>query len=581
MDNASETLSCPSFATAPDRHQLYLTEAHRDNLAMIKAWTKFDRGLLVLSGPSRIGKTVQALEFMALSSGSMKIGRVSLDRQGIDLSQEVPKAFGISSAEPLSDLARLLEKCRAAYKKCVLIVDNAHLISEASKAFLEEFTAASGLQQPLYVLLVGRGEAAALLDPPVNEELRRRIGGHLRMQPFAQAETAQYIAHRFRVRKCQCHGGHQPFDAGGLWLIHMASGGYPGHIDRLVQHCLARERAAPGGILDETAVHTFLAELAQAGTLPQPLPDLPAGGYKDEPLPEEEPTAPLSFQGAETEAVPEYSPSLQMDDPPARQWLKPAVAGAVVIGLVAVTGYVMTAGDGPEAPLPDTQSAAVQEPVPNVVPQPVAEPEPQPVIEPDPQPVIVPEPQLAQLETRVEDAAPDPQDLLSQALAIGADDPQAAIALYTRAALWGSDRAAYYLGQLHETGIGVDADPNTARAWYRQAPQIAGAVARLRDLETALLVTAATDPAAPIPERQTVLGTGQAELYWRSASGPGPARYRVEFIETGTEDVQALETDLTAALIRQPVSRWRVVALRGDGTPGPASDWAVTDAGAP
>ncbi len=64
---------------------------------MIKAWTKFDRGLLVLSGPARIGKTVLTSEFIAQSSGDLKIGRVTLDRPGMDLSQETPKAFGISS----------------------------------------------------------------------------------------------------------------------------------------------------------------------------------------------------------------------------------------------------------------------------------------------------------------------------------------------------------------------------------------------------------------------------------------------------------------------------------------------------
>ncbi len=570
MDNAFDTLSCPSFAAAPGRHQLYLTEAHHDHLAMIKAWSRFDRGLLVLSGPSQIGKTILASEFMALSSGSMKIGRVTLDRPGMDLSQETPKAFGISAPDPLNELARLLEKCRATYRKCVLIVDNAHLLSEASKAFLEEFTAASGLPQPLYVLLVGRGEAAALLDPPVNEELRRRIGGHLRMHPFTQAETAEYIAHRFRVRKCPCHGGRQPFDAGGLWLIHVASGGYPGHSDRLVQHCLSKERMAPGGKLDEVFVHACLADMAKAGSLPHPLPDLPAEGYKDEPIPVDDPAAPLSFPNPYLGTAPADHPSLQMDEPPARRWLTPALAGAAVIGLVAVTGYVLTPGHGPEAQFPETPPVIAQAPPPEVVPQPVVT---EPVAEPDP-------PQ-AQLETQVEESAPDPQILLTQALEADIVDPEAALALYKRAALWGNERAAYYLGQLYETGIGVDVDLNSARAWYRKAPEISGAVARLRELEVAADGPVTADLAAPIPERQTTLTSGQSELYWRGPAGPNPARYRVEFIADGTEQLEQIDTDLTAALIQQPVSRWRVLTLSPDGTPGPASDWAIAAATAP
>lgn len=87
--------------------------------------------------------------------------------------------------------------------------------------------------------------------------------------------------------------------------------------------------------------------------------------------------------------------------------------------------------------------------------------------------------------TEVEENAPDAQILLTQALEADIVDQAAALALYKRAALWGNERAAYYLGQLYETGIGVEADPNSARAWYRKAPDISGAVARLRELDVA------------------------------------------------------------------------------------------------
>lgn len=567
MDNAFDTLSCPCFASAPGRHQLYLTEAHRDHLAMIKAWTKFDRGLLVLSGPARIGKTVLTSEFIAQSSGDMKIGRVTLDRPGMDLSQEAPKAFGISSPDPLTELTRLLEKGRSTYRKCVLIVDNAHLLSEPSKEFLEEITAASGLPQPLYVLLVGRGEAAALLDPPIHEELRRRIGGHLRMQPLTQAETAAYITHRFRVRKCPCHGGRQPFDAGGLWLIHEASGGNPGQIDRLVRHCLSRERMAPGGRMDEVYVHACLSDLAQAGTLPHPLPDLPAGGYRDEAASIEEPAAPPSFPEPYVGTAPAGHVPLLLEEPPARRWQTPALAGAAVIGLVAIGGYVLTPDRAPVDQAAETPAVAVQAPE-------AATPAPAPIA---PEPVAEPAPRQAAIVTEVEENAPDAQILLTQALEADIVDQAAALALYKRAALWGNERAAYYLGQLYETGIGVEADPNSARAWYRKAPDISGAVARLRELDVAD-PSPAEVPGMPTPNRQTILTAGQSELYWSAPDGPDPVQYRVEFNVEGSEQIEQIDTDLTAALIEQPVARWRVAALRADGTPGPASDWAVPTA---
>ncbi len=103
-------------------------------------------------------------------------------------------------------------------------------------------------------------------------------GGICGCSPDA-GRDADYIAHRFRIGNAPVTGGRQPFDAGGLWLIHEASGGNPGQIVRLVRHCLSRERMAPGGRMDEVFVHACLSDLAQAGTCPTRLPDLLQAGY--------------------------------------------------------------------------------------------------------------------------------------------------------------------------------------------------------------------------------------------------------------------------------------------------------------
>lgn len=562
MDDAADTLSCASFASGPGRQPLFLTEARHDTLAMIRAWSKFDRALLILSGPAQSGKTVLASEFASIAPRSTEVGWVTLDRPGADLAKEVPKAFGLDSADPGEQFARFLAACRRAHKKCLLIVDNAHLISERSTKFLEEVTAPPGGSQTVYVLLVWRGETTALLDAPIHDALRSRLGGHLRLQPFAPAETAQYIAHRFRARICSCHQGRQPFDAGGLRLIHEASGGYPGHIDLLVQHCLARSRAFTARRPDKVFVHSCLAELAEAGRLPYPLPALPEDDEEPEILPLDAPTtrAPDPDTGPGKLAA-EDRWSFQMDDPPARGWLKPGIAALTVAGLAAFGGYVLLSPGGPEDRLAATQPVATEQMAPVAAPQQPGAPGTAEV----------------RLETQVEERAPDPRVLLMQALEVAASDPEAAIPFYTRAALWGSERAAYFLGQLHETGIGVEADLNLARAWYLKSPQIAGAAARVRELTADPVLPAAEALATPVPERQVVLGSGETELHWR---GPA-AGYRIEFFAAGAPRAQEVETSLPAAVIPQPVSRWRVMSLRPDGTPGPASAWAVVEPGQP
>ncbi len=64
------------------------------------------------------------------------------------------------------------------------------------------------------------------------------------------------------------------------------------------------------------------------------------------------------------------------------------------------------------------------------------------------------------------------------------------------------------------------------------------------------------------PNRQTILTAGQSELVLVRTEGPDPVQYRVEFNVEGSEQIEQIDTDLTAALIEQPVARWRVAALR-------------------
>jgi hypothetical protein len=171
------------------------------------------------------------------------------------------------------------------------------------------------------------------------------------------------------------------------------------------------------------------------------------------------------------------------------------------------------------------------------------------------------------------DSPPAPERLLAEALTLGSADPARAARLYARAALWGNGRAAYYLGQLYETGVGVDADPIRARAWYRAAGDTGGAAARLADLSAPPLADP-TAETAPVPVLQMLFDTGQTELHWDSPPDAAQQRFRVEVVPAGSDRIHRIDTSLTAALVSFPVRQWRVMALQGDGTTGPASGWS-------
>lgn len=166
--------------------------------------------------------------------------------------------------------------------------------------------------------------------------------------------------------------------------------------------------------------------------------------------------------------------------------------------------------------------------------------------------------------------------LLAEGLALGGSDPERAAQLYARAALWGNGRAAYYLGQLYETGVGVDPDPDRARAWYKAATGIDAAADRLAQMGASL--SQAEPASAPVPVLQRLIVTGRTELHWQGP--PSAGQFRVEYIPAGGDgQVQHMDTALSAVLVPQPVAAWRVMAVHENGTTGAASAWSQLDPG--
>ena len=148
---------------------------------------------------------------------------------------------------------------------------------------------------------------------------------------------------------------------------------------------------------------------------------------------------------------------------------------------------------------------------------------------------------------------------------VGAEDPEAAITAYARAALRGHERSARYLGQIYELGEGVEATPRLARAWYDFAE---GGAAPSASPEVASRTGAPFD--APVTMFSARTPDGAVELVW--SGGGGGAGYTVEFARDPLgEPVPSLVTTISAALVTVPedVAFWRVVARGG----GPEGGW--------
>lgn len=173
-----------------------------------------------------------------------------------------------------------------------------------------------------------------------------------------------------------------------------------------------------------------------------------------------------------------------------------------------------------------------------------------------PPPVALPDPvEIVPLDD------PSGAELLDSALVSGAADPGQAAIDYARAALRGEARAAYYLGQLFETGDGVNRDISLARAWYAVAAEdVRSARRRMADLPEA---DQGIVLSAPVPLLGGPLETGGAEFVWVSGKGADASHYIVELATSDLSKVRRLPAETLSASragLIGDATRWRVIA---------------------
>jgi hypothetical protein len=189
------------------------------------------------------------------------------------------------------------------------------------------------------------------------------------------------------------------------------------------------------------------------------------------------------------------------------------------------------------------------------------------------------QPQSRSLDAVVPLDDPDGSKLLDDALTAESIDPMAAAIAFARAGLRGQPLAAYYLGQLFETGNGVARDRALARAWYLEAQEdVRSARRRLEDLAPP---EQGIGLAPPLPLLGgPVTGSG-SEFVWTSGDGADPSLYLVEIAEASDKPPIRLGSTTLSALRHVDIGEariWRVVAVKPEMGAYSLSDWHLMGA---
>ncbi|WP_424984921.1 AAA family ATPase [Microbulbifer sp. S227A] len=319
-------------------------------------------------------------------------------------------------------------------------------------------------------------------------------------------------------------------------------------------------------------------EVAEPQEAPAPEPEPDAARREPEPTPDALAGANVAAALREDPAPPEYQPFrlLHLGVRILDDGFNVALV-ALVIAAVFGAGawYIRDARTDAPADQPAETAAASVETTEGTSVAPAA---PEPVEATATPPQETPAPDEAPVGVALGDGAtlddPTGEALLETAISASYTDPFAAVIDYSRAALRGEAQAAYYLGQMFETGLDVPRDAAAARAWYERAePDVRSAKRRLANLEVPASVGVL---AAPMPLLGGPLPDGSAEFVWSGGVGAAPEYFVVEMAVAPDAPVVRLEeTGLTAATTPNYTDEtvWRVLAVRPASGDYRASNW--------
>jgi general secretion pathway protein A len=234
------------FDLTPDPNCFVSTRRHNEALAALYYGVRWHKGFVVVTGEVGTGKTLLLRCLLRLLKDSKDIayayifnGRLS----PTEFLQYILSDFGLPAAgknksELLLDLGQWLVSRGAKKLTTVLIVDEAHHLSED---ILEEIRLLSNLEtvddKLLQIVLVGQPELDDKLDSLGLRQLKQRIALRAQLAPLDASDTKEYIEKRLQIAGVDLHG-ESIFPAETIATVYQHSKGLPRLINTICENAL-------------------------------------------------------------------------------------------------------------------------------------------------------------------------------------------------------------------------------------------------------------------------------------------------------------------------------------------------------
>ncbi len=234
------------FNLTPDPYCFVSTKRHNEALAALYYGVRWHKGFVVVTGEVGTGKTLLLRCLLRLLKESKDIayayvfnGRLTptefLQYILCDLGLQ---AAGKNKSELLLELGQFLVSRGSKKLTTVLIIDEAHLLSED---ILEEIRLLSNLETAddklLQIVLVGQPELDDKLDSLGLRQLKQRIALRAQLAPLDGIETSTYIEKRLQIAGADLQGD-PIFPAEATAAVFLHSHGLPRLINTICENAL-------------------------------------------------------------------------------------------------------------------------------------------------------------------------------------------------------------------------------------------------------------------------------------------------------------------------------------------------------